>query len=252
MLSSVGDQHEASIHDSKRTSRNLFSAVAAGMLSLGCAVDVPVRPAPSQSTLGSSSDSRSCEYLNFDVVYGPAANAGAAASTSDAILREVEAVFSRELESAGFKRVRSGETPWLFLRALLQPSNLRSNAVTGAVQLGATPDLHRDYWSAVSDGSIGEGQIGMSLAVEIGARSGRLDPAATRLREQAREKAHRVWETSAPVLFALCRWREQLVADGLSVDDLRRELVEEMNRIRSKQRRGEQEKRLKLDVEGEL
>jgi hypothetical protein len=61
-----------------------------------------------------------------------------------------------------------------------------------------------------------------------------------------------VWETSAPVLFALCHWREQLVADGLSVEDLRRELVEEMNRIRSKQRRGEQEKRLKLGVEGEL
>jgi hypothetical protein len=221
------------------------------MLALGCAIDTAVRPAP-QLRLGSPSDSRSCEYLNFDVRYSHTANAGPAASTSDEILREVEAVFSRELELAGFNRVRTGETPWLFLRALLQPSNLRSNAVTGAVQLGATPDLHRDYWSAVSEGAIGEGQIGMSLAVEIGARSGRLDPAASRLEEQAREKAHRVWERSAPVLFGLCDWRRQLVADGLSVEDLRRELVEEMNRIRSRQHRDEQEKNLKLEIESEL
>jgi len=195
-------------------------------------------------------DSHSCEYLNFDILHSQATNAPPVSSTDEAVMREVEAVFSRELESVGFNRVRGGETPWLFLRALLQPSNLRSNAVTGAVQLGATPDLRRDYWSAVSEGSIGEGEIGMSLAVEIGARSGRLDPAATKLEEKVRKKAHRVWERSAPVLFALCSWRKQLVEDGLSVEELRRELVEEMDRIRSKHRSGEQEKNLKLEVEG--
>jgi hypothetical protein len=217
----------------------------------GCAVGTSVRSEPRLAN-GSTADSRSCEYLNFDILYSEAASTGSAASTNDEILRAVEAVYSRELESVGFNRVRGGETPWLFLRALLQPSHLRSDAVTGAVQLAATPDLQRDYWSAVSEGSIGEGQIGMSLAVEIGARSGRLDPASTRLEEQVREKAHRVWERSAPVLFALCNWREQLVADGSSVEDVRRELVDEMNRIRRRQHRDQQEKRLKLEVESEL
>lgn len=225
------------------------------MLAVGCAVDTPVdspvQPTP-RLTLAGSADSRSCEYLNFDILYSQSVSVGPAASTTDLILREVEALFSRELESAGFNRVRTGETPWLFLRALLQPSNLRSNAVTGAVQLGATPALHRDYWSAVSAGSIGEAQIGMSLAVELGAQSGMLEFASTRFEEQVREKAHRVWERSAPVLFALCNWREQLAADGLSVEDLRRELVDEMDRIRSKQRRGIQEKQLNLEIESEL
>ncbi len=220
------------------------------VFAIGCAVDVPVRPSSSLVMLEGPSDSHSCEYLNFDVLHSQATDARPVASIHEAIMREVEAVFSRELESVGFNRVRGGETPWLFLRALLQPSDLRSNAVTGAVQLGATPDLHRDYWSAVSEGSIGEGEIGMSLAVEIGARSGRLDPAARRLEEKIRKKAHRVWERSAPVLFALCSWRRQLVDDGLSVEDLRRELVEEMNRIRNRHRLGEQEKNLKLEVEG--
>lgn len=225
------------------------------MLAVGCAVDTPVdspvQPTP-RLTLAGSADSRSCEYLNFDILYSQSVSVGPAASTTDLILREVEALFSRELESAGFNRVRTGETPWLFLRALLQPSNLRSNAVTGAVQLGAMPALHRDYWSAVSAGSIGEAQIGMSLAVELGAQSGMLEFASTRFEEQVREKAHRVWERSAPVLFALCNWREQLAADGLSVEDLRRELVDEMDRIRSKQRRGIQEKQLNLEIESEL
>ena len=225
------------------------------MLAVGCAVDTPVdapvQPTP-RLTLADSADSHSCEYLNFDILYSQSVSAGPAASTTDLILREVEALFSRELELAGFNRVRTGETPWLFLRALLQPSNLRSNAVTGAVQLGATPALHRDYWSAVSEGSIGEAQIGMSLAVELGAQSGMLEFESTRFEAQVREKAHRVWERSAPVLLALCHWREQLVADGLSVEDLRRELVDEMDRIRSKQRRDIQEKQLNLEVESEL
>ncbi len=215
----------------------------------GCAGNVPTRPPSSAHALPSTADPRSCEYLNFDVLDYSTENQRQAGSIAEITARRVEAVFSKELESAGFHRVIDGETPWLFFRALLRTSELASNVMVGAVHLAPLPNLHRDYWTAVSEGSIPEGEIGMTLAVEIGTPSHGREPDSTRLERHARERARRVWGRSAPLLLELCHWRQELLEDGLSVEDIRRELVDEMNRIRRDHRRAEQQKKLKLEVE---
>ena len=230
-------------------SRVLSSAAAVAIVVLGCARDVPVTLPSSDHALRSPRDPESCEYVNFDTFGRLAKNPRQADSISETTARDVEAVFSRELEWAGFHRVLDGETPWLFLRALLQTSERTSNAMVGAVHLGPLSNLHRDYWSAVSEGSISEGELGMTLAVEIATPSHGLELDSTNLEKRAREKARRVWDRSAPVLYELCNWRRRLSQDGRSVEDIRRELVEEMNRIRREHRRAEQQKNLKLDVE---
>jgi hypothetical protein len=229
--------------------QNLSSAAAVVIVVLGCAGDIPVRPPSSEHALPSPRDPRRCEYLNFDIFDHLGESQRQADSIREIMVSEVEAVFAQELESAGFHRVLASETPWLFLRAMLQPSKLASNAMVGAVHLGPLSNLHRDYWSAVSEGSILEGEIGMTLAVEIRTPSQGLELDSIRLEEHAREKARRVWDRSAPVLFELCHWRRQLSQDGLSVEDIRRELVEEMDRIRREYHRAEQRRNLKLEVE---
>jgi len=187
--------------------------------------------------------------MNIAILDHPTENGRQEDSTAESTVRRVETVFSKELELVGFHRVVGDETPWLFFRALLRTSELASNVMVGAVHLAPLPNLHRDYWAAVSEGSIPEGEIGMTLAVEIGTPSHGLEPDSTRLERHARERARRVWERSAPILLELCEWKQELSEDGLSVEDVRRELVDEMNRIRRAYRRTEQQKKLNLEVE---
>ena len=115
-------------------SRVLSSAAAVAIVVLGCASDVPVTLPSSDHALRSPRDPESCEYVNFDTFGHLAKNPRQADLISETTARDVEAVFSRELESAGFHRVLDGETPWLFLRALLQTSERTSNAMVGAVR----------------------------------------------------------------------------------------------------------------------
>ena len=244
-------------------SRVLSSAAAVAIAALGCASDVPVTPPSSRNTFPSTPEPRSCEYVNFAILDPPTENQRQANSMAEITVRRVEAVFSKELESAGFHRVTDDETPWLFFRALLRTSERASNVMVGAVHLAPLPNLHRDYWAAVSEGSIPEGKIGMTLAVEIGSPShGRKPdsveigttshdrkPDSTYLERQARDRARRAWDRIAPLLLELCNWRQELSEDGLSIEDIRRELVDEMNRIRHEHRRAEQKKKLKLEVE---
>ncbi len=96
-----------------------------GMVMTGCAASAQL-----SATSVTSPTARSCEYMNF-AIYRDLPNSNkfrGAGLTNEAIHREVETIFARELESAGFHHGGDGEVSWLFLRAILQDSTLRSNA----------------------------------------------------------------------------------------------------------------------------
>jgi hypothetical protein len=195
-------------------------------------------------------ESNACEYMNF-VVFGDFPGYdypdGLAAR---AIVRETEEMFSRELERAGFHRVRHGETPWFFLRAVLQSSSLRSDAVSGIVELGPRSNLHRELAMAPASESNAVSDIGMIALIEASTRSAGNDLGATsKLEELARSNAQRVRDQTYPVLSALCEWKTDLDRDGMTPEELRRQLVDEMGRIRRMHRESEQRKGLRLEVE---
>jgi hypothetical protein len=210
-------------------------------LLLGSTEAAPARPNPHDSR-----ESQTCEYMNFIVFRDFPDYEEPEGLANEAILRETEDVFSRELEFAGFHRVSDGETPWLFLRAILQSSSLRSNAVSGIVELGPRSNLYRDLALAPGAGSKSASDIGMIAVIEANTRSA---GATAKLQESARANARWVRDKSYPVLSALCKWRTELVLDGLTPEDLREQLVEGMNRIRRVNRAGKQQKELKLEVE---
>jgi len=193
-----------------------------------------------------SPELQTCEYMNFIVFRDFPEYEQPEGLANEAILRQTEDVFSRELELAGFHRVSDGETPWLFLRAILQSSSLRSNAVSGIVELGPRSNLYRDLAMAPGAGSKSANDIGMIAVIEANTRSA---SATAKLQELARAKARWVRNRSYPALSALCKWRTELVLDGLTPEDLREQLVEGMDRIRRVNREGKQQKELKLEVE---
>jgi hypothetical protein len=154
------------------------------------------------------------------------------------------------LELAGFHRVRDGETPWLFLRAVLQSSSLRSDAVSGIIELGPRSNLHRDLAMAPGAGSNSASDIGMVAVIEASTGSTSNELGATaKLQELARANAQWVRDKSYPVLSALCKWRTELVLDGLTPGDLRQRLLDGMDRIRRVHREDQRQKGLKLEVE---
>ena len=193
---------------------------------------------------------RACEYMNFVVFSDFPGYEHPEGLASAAIVRETEDLFSRELELAGFHRVGDGETPWLFLRAILQSSTLRSNAVSGIIELGPRSNLHRDLAVAPSAGSNSASEIGMIAVIEASTRSTDNELSATaKLQELARANAERVRSESYPVLSALCQWKTELDRDGLTPEGLRRRLVEGMDRVRRARRDENQQKGLNLEVE---
>jgi hypothetical protein len=125
-----------------------------------------------------------------------------------------------------------------------------SNAVSGIVELKPSSSLHRDLALALSAGSISKGAVGMVAVVEtdILPEGNRLGSKAI-LADFAREQAQWALHKSYPVLSALCEWRAQLVADGLTVEELQRQLIDGMDRVRGEKRRGMRQKGLKLEVE---
>ena len=191
-----------------------------------------------------------CEYMNFVVFRDFPGYEHSDELASEAVLKEVEDLFSLELERAGFHRVGNGETPWLFLRAILQESALSSNSGSGIVELGPRSSLHRDLALALSDGAISAGPVGMVTVIEADTRPaghGLASPA--RIEDQARHEAQSARHKSDPILSALCEWRARLVADGLTVEELRRQLIDGMDRVRREHRRGTRKKGLRLEVE---
>ena len=109
----------------------------------------------------SSPDSQPCEYFNFGILYEFSDQDRPSELTNEETLRDVEEIFSRELQAVGFHRAANDEKPWLFLRAVHQKSFLRSNAITGGVQFASTPSLHRDYLFARGYDAVPLGNLGM-------------------------------------------------------------------------------------------
>jgi hypothetical protein len=191
-----------------------------------------------------------CEYMNFVVFSDFPDYAHPEELANAAIVKEAEDVFSRELELAGFHRVSDGETPWLFLRAVLQSSSLRSDAVSGIIELGPRSNLYRDLAIAPGTGPNSASDIGMVAVIEASTRptTNRLS-ATAELQELARTHAQAIRNKSYPVLSALCQWKTELVLDGLTPEALRQRLVDGMDRIRRARRYERPQKGLKLEVE---
>lgn len=225
----------------------LFALITA-IFSFACASDPQIAVSPPEQEAWSAPSSTPCEYFNFGIVSDFSGKERPSGLTNEETLLDVEEAFSREFQAVGFHRAVNGEKPWLFLEALLQKSLLSSNAISGAVRFESTPSLHRDYLLSRSKESVPPSDIGMILVTEIPTRWNRVDP-AVELDKFARVRAEWVWSTTAPALFKMCAWKAQLIEDGLSVEDLRRELVKEIERIRREHREINQQKKLQLEVE---
>lgn len=179
----------------------------------------------------------SCEYTNFIAYRNHPEYKYGEGLASEEIMWEVEDIFARELELAGFHHTEDARTAWLFLRALLMPSTLKSDAVSGVVQLVASASLNRDLLYQLSDELAPLSRIEMIVPIEINVQpgGGGLGPTVA-VQQFARRKARWIWAEIEPTLSALCAWRTELIDDGLTIEDLQRELVDGMVRIQHEYR----------------
>ena len=186
-----------------------------------------------------SEDADRCEYTNFTIFRNHPDYQHGEDLASEAITWAVEDIFARELELVGFQRVAGERTPWLILRAVLMPSLLKPGSVSGVVVFVATAGLNRDFAYEPSDELIPPSGIEMVVPVEIDLRprGGGLGSRVA-LQRFAKSKASWIWAEIEPNLSALCAWRRELIDDGLTLEDLQRELANGRFHIRSESRAG--------------
>jgi hypothetical protein len=208
-------------------------------LSLGCASRNPIRnasspqaPLPKTTTLDTP-----CKYLRFSLASENPSFVSPYDVARAEIARKVELVIASEFERAGFNKTKPGKDDWLYLRAILAKSHVRPDNYVGAVEFAASSPLHRDYSLALLYGEAPVGHVGVTTAIEIPTREGRL-LFPEELRSDARRLANRAYSTSAPVLVNLCRWEKQVVSEGMAVEELLKKLAEEMFRVRKASREG--------------
>ena len=191
--------------------------------------------AGAETTAGiSSSSSAPCEYVNFIMFRDHPEFRTTVGGASDSIVNEIEDVFMRELETVGFRRAGYGEIPWLALRAVVQPSALRGDSVSGAVLLAPMADLNRDLALSLIREGVPLSGIGMLVPIEVTTEGmGLRSTSAIDLKQLAKTEAESLWSRSRPILTTLCDWRTQLADEGLTVELLYQRLVDRMAQIRS-------------------
>jgi hypothetical protein len=59
-----------------------------------------------------------------------------------------------------------------------------------------------------------------------------------------------IWRLDSEQIAALCEVRSTLIGEGWAVEELRQELIEEMEQIRRTRARASQQKNLEIEVEG--
>jgi len=164
------------------------------------------------------------------------------------VANQVETAWLQAIEATGF-RVPRGREPAAFLvlsNLYLPPQT--PDVIVGSTVFNASPWLLRDWLFASEAGAIASGAgLETTSAEAIPHRGGRPEIDREHIQAAAERWANRV----SPVLIEMCEWREGVIADGLTVEHLRRELVEEMIRIRREHREEKQRKDLKLEIERE-
>jgi len=220
------------------------------LLLTGCGASAqprePVEPTPLPSE---PSPAESCRYTTLVPARNHPDYVDVFSPADRAISSRVESAFSKELESVGFRRVADVDAAWWYLDVMLLKSRFNSNVVVGSVSVQATSALTRDAQLALEEGAyVGRGLGGMFSVEERVTHRGEFvdrEKFEIYLRTTARE----IWRNTEPILDMLCSWEATLTEDGLTVNELRRELVKEMARVRRRYREEKQRKKLELEIE---
>jgi len=220
------------------------------LLLTGCAVSAqprePVKPTPFPSE---PSPAESCEYTTLVPARNHPDYVEVFASADRAIARSVELAFLKELESVGFRRVADVDAAWWYLDVMLLKSRFNSNVVIGSVSVQATSALTRDAQLALEEGVyVDRGLGGMFSVEELVTHRGEIAEQES-FEIYLRATAQEIWRNTEPFLNMLCAWKAEVAEDGLTIGELRRELVKEMVRVRRRYREEKQRKELKLEIE---
>jgi hypothetical protein len=121
--------------------------------------------------------------------------------------------------------------------------------VIGSVSVQATSALTRDAQLALEEGVyVDRGLGGMFSVEELVTHRGEIAEQES-FEIYLRATAQEIWRNTEPFLNMLCAWKAELAEDGLTIGELRRELVKEMVRVRRRYREEKQRKELKLEIE---
>jgi hypothetical protein len=172
---------------------------------------------------GTSVLDNTCKYVRFVLATDATGFVRSDELADVALTREVELLYAEEFERVGFRRLPTEAGAWLYLRANLMRSPVRPDNLVGAVELASTSHLHRDYSLALMSGEVPEGPMGTLIATEIATQQG-----TVRFRDGVRADARKVaqwaWGISTPALGGLCTWETQVINEGVTIEELRKEL----------------------------
>ena len=161
---------------------------------------------------------------------------------------QVETAWLQAIEATGFRALRGRETAAFLVLSNLYSPPQTPNMIVGSTVFNASAWLLRDWLFALEAGAITSGAgLETTSAEAIPHRGGQPQIDREHIQAAVERWANRV----SPVLTEMCEWREGVIADGLTIEHLRRELVEEMIRIRREHREEKQRKDLRLEIEGE-
>lgn len=191
-----------------------------------------------------------CPYMTFSRISKAAPDRPDFAKTVGiAVTRNIEDLYTKDLERVGFVEVEPARNPAFFLGTVLHTTELRASVVHGTVFLRTTTNTHRDYTIAMLDGAL-ENKLhymGVDGVIEVLIEHDAVADSVRGIMENhARQFSSQAWQVSADTITALCEWRAELADAGLAVEELRAQLVREMIGVR---KRALQRKSLEITVE---
>ena len=154
-------------------------------------------------------------------------------------------LFAAEANRAGFRIVQNSDDAWFELRAGGHLNDADHKVIE--VTLVGNIKLNHDMFLAMLNDETFPylGYIGASVSLEILPTT-----TAAESKDWARDSMIDMWNRNSEQILALCEARKKLLAEGWKeIDELRKQLIVEMKRVRAVRARETQLKRLELDAE---
>jgi hypothetical protein len=146
----------------------------------------------------------------------------------------------------GFRRVPDFGSASFLVQANLKFSDAAPGPLIGSTIVLAQGDFWRDWVFAKEAGAISQAtDPGTIVAEAYPYADGELRIDRDRLDGIARH----MYDFHSEVIDGMCEWRHGVVEDGLTIEQLRQELVKEMVRVRTRSRAEKQRKELQIGVD---
>ena len=192
-----------------------------------------------------SLEAEHCEYRKAYVEPQSARVGSPETGALEPLRQRILASWARAAREVGLELSRDRDGAWL----RLQVTAMFSDAGDPYIRFDLTPYLklqHHLFIAVMDDPEFPSGgRLGSSYGVELNPF-----PPEHELEQTIRVAMRVVWSRASQEIEALCALRARLIDEGWTeLEELRKQLILDMERVRAARRRDTQRKRLKLQIE---